>query len=124
MAGNLKGRHFLKLLDFTAAEMADLLELSATLKSNKKAGVRTRSLDGKSIALIFEKPSTRTRISFEVGVTELGGTALVLHGKPVISVPIFSAVVIMVIVTTLMTPPVLKITLSRGESSRKAPQPE
>ena len=52
MAGNLKGRHFLKLLDFTAAEMGDLLELSATLKRNKRAGVRTRSLDGKSIARV------------------------------------------------------------------------
>ncbi|MBW2278670.1 MAG: ornithine carbamoyltransferase [Deltaproteobacteria bacterium] len=72
MAGNLKGRHFLKLLDFSAAEMGDLLELSATLKRNKRAGVRTRSLDGKSIALIFEKPSTRTRCAFTVACVDEG----------------------------------------------------
>jgi ornithine carbamoyltransferase len=72
MASNLKGRHFLKLLDFTPAELKDLLSLSATLKANKKAGIRGRALDGKSIALIFEKPSTRTRCAFTVACIDEG----------------------------------------------------
>jgi ornithine carbamoyltransferase len=72
MAGNLRGRHFLKLLDFTPAELRGLLELSATLKANKRAGVRGRSLDGMSIALIFEKPSTRTRCAFTVACIDEG----------------------------------------------------
>jgi len=72
MAGNLRGRHFLKLLDFTPAEIRDLLELSATLKANKRAGNRGRALEGKSIALIFEKPSTRTRCAFTVACVDEG----------------------------------------------------
>jgi ornithine carbamoyltransferase len=72
MAGNLRGRHFLKLLDFTPTEIRDLLELSATLKANKRAGIRGRALDGKSIALIFEKPSTRTRCAFTVACIDEG----------------------------------------------------
>jgi ornithine carbamoyltransferase len=72
MAGNLRGRHFLKLLDFSSAEIRDLLELSAALKANKRAGVRGRALDGKSIALIFEKPSTRTRCAFTVACIDEG----------------------------------------------------
>jgi len=72
MAGNLRGRHFLKLMDFTPAELRDLLELSATLKANKRAGVRGRTLEGKSIALIFEKPSTRTRCAFTVACVDEG----------------------------------------------------
>jgi len=72
MAANLKGRHFLKLLDFSPAEIRDLLDLSATLKANKRAGVCGRALDGKSIALIFEKPSTRTRCAFTVACIDEG----------------------------------------------------
>jgi ornithine carbamoyltransferase len=72
MAGNLRGRHFLKLVDFSSAELRDLLELSATLKANKRAGVRGRALEGKSIALIFEKPSTRTRCAFTVACVDEG----------------------------------------------------
>jgi ornithine carbamoyltransferase len=72
MAGNLRGRHFLRLLDFTSAELADLLDLSATLKANKRAGVRGKTLEGKSIALIFEKPSTRTRCAFTVACIDEG----------------------------------------------------
>ncbi len=73
MAGNLKGRHLLKLLDFTPAEIGDLLELAATLKANKRTGVFGRTLAGKNIALIFEKPSTRTRCAFTVAVVDEGG---------------------------------------------------
>ena len=72
MAGNLRGRHFLKLLDFSPSEIRDLLSLSAVLKANKRAGVRGRALEGKSIALIFEKPSTRTRCAFTVACVDEG----------------------------------------------------
>ena len=73
MAGNLRGRSFLKLLDFSPAEITDLLELAAQLKENKRAGVSGRALAGKNIALIFEKPSTRTRAAFTVAVIDEGG---------------------------------------------------
>ena len=69
---SLKNRSFLKLLDFTPAEIGELLDLAADLKAKKKAGVRHDSLRGKNIALIFEKTSTRTRCSFEVAAHDLG----------------------------------------------------
>ncbi len=69
---NLKGRHFLKLLDYTPAEMEYLLDLAADLKAKKKAGIPHRLCEGKNIALIFEKTSTRTRCSFEVAAYDLG----------------------------------------------------
>ncbi|HOI09154.1 MAG TPA: ornithine carbamoyltransferase [Myxococcota bacterium] len=72
MAGNLKGRSFLKLIDFTPGEIGDLLSLSATLKANKRAGVTGRALAGKNIALIFEKASTRTRCAFVTACVDEG----------------------------------------------------
>ena len=69
---NLKGKSFLKLLDFTPDEIADLLALSAELKAKKKDGVPHDLLRGKNIALIFEKASTRTRCAFEVAAFDLG----------------------------------------------------
>ena len=69
---NLKGKSFLKLLDFTPDEIADLLALSAELKAKKKAGIPHDTLRGKNIALIFEKASTRTRCAFEVAAFDLG----------------------------------------------------
>lgn len=69
---NLKGRSFLKLLDFTPEEITGLLDLAAELKAEKKAGIRRDCLAGKNIALIFEKTSTRTRCSFEVAAHDLG----------------------------------------------------
>ena len=72
MSGNLKGRHFLKELDFTPAELADLLDLAFTLKANKRAGDRGRALEGKNVSLIFEKPSTRTRCAFTVACVDEG----------------------------------------------------
>ena len=69
---NLKGRHFLKLLDYTPAEMEYLLDLAAELKAKKKAGIAHDTCKGKNIALIFEKTSTRTRCSFEVAAYDLG----------------------------------------------------
>ncbi len=69
---NFKGRHFLKLLDYTPAEMEYLLDLAADLKAKKKAGIPHKLCEGKNIALIFEKTSTRTRCSFEVAAYDLG----------------------------------------------------
>ena len=72
MAINLKNRSFLKLLDFTPAEIQYLLDLAAELKAAKKAGTEKKTLSGKNIALIFEKTSTRTRCSFEVAAYDQG----------------------------------------------------
>ena len=69
---NLKGRDFLKLLDFSAEELNYLIDLAAELKSKKKSGEPHRLCEGKNIALIFEKTSTRTRCSFEVAGYDLG----------------------------------------------------
>ena len=68
----MKGRNFLKLLDFTPAEIMQLIDLAADLKAKKKAGIPHRMCEGKNIALIFEKTSTRTRCSFEVAAYDLG----------------------------------------------------
>lgn len=70
---NLKGRSFLTLKDFTEEEIAYLLDLAAELKAKKKQGITGESLKGKNIALIFEKPSTRTRCAFTVGCVDEGG---------------------------------------------------
>ena len=69
---DLKGRSFLKLLDFTPEEISGLIDLAAELKAKKKAGVPHAALAGRNIALIFEKTSTRTRCSFEVAGHDLG----------------------------------------------------
>ncbi|OAO87356.1 Ornithine carbamoyltransferase [Geobacillus stearothermophilus] len=78
---SLKGRDFLTLLDFTTEEILDLLALAADLKAKQKAGVSYTPLSGKTMAMIFEKPSTRTRVSFEVGMIQLGGQAMYLNGN-------------------------------------------
>jgi len=70
---NLKGRSFLTLKDFTAEEILGLIDLAADLKAKKKQGITGDSLKGKNIALIFEKPSTRTRSAFTVGCLDEGG---------------------------------------------------
>ena len=69
---NFKGRHFLKLLDYTPEEILYLLDLAAELKDKKKKGVPVDVLRGKNVALIFEKTSTRTRCAFEVAAHDLG----------------------------------------------------
>ena len=69
---NLKGRDFLKLLDFTSEEILYLLDLAAELKEKKKKGIPVDTLRGKNVALIFEKTSTRTRCAFEVAAHDLG----------------------------------------------------
>ena len=72
MSLNLRGKHFLKLLDFSSEEIRYLLDLSKNFKDMKRAGVPHRYLEGKNVALIFEKTSTRTRCAFEVGAKDLG----------------------------------------------------
>ncbi len=69
---SLKGKSFLKLLDFTSEEIEYLIDLSAKLKAEKKAGKSQVKFDNKSVALIFEKTSTRTRCAFEVAAADLG----------------------------------------------------
>jgi len=73
MAFNLKGRSLLSLKDFTKEEISYLLTLSTNLKDKKRAGIKGNALEGKNIALIFEKPSTRTRCAFSVGAKDEGG---------------------------------------------------
>ena len=68
---DLKGKSFLKLLDFSAEEIACLIDFAAELKYKKKAGIPHTLCKGKNIALIFEKTSTRTRCSFEVAAHDL-----------------------------------------------------
>ena len=69
---DLKGKDFLKLLDFSAEEIEGLLDLAAAFKAKKKAGIPHRLHEGKNVALIFEKTSTRTRCAFEVAAHDLG----------------------------------------------------
>ncbi len=76
-------RHLLNLIDLTADELSHLLTEAARLKAAHARGVPTRALAGKVVALIFEKPSLRTRVSFESGVAQLGGTSLYLPGNEV-----------------------------------------
>ena len=78
---SLKGRNFLKLLDFTSEEIEYLIDYAAELKAQKKAGISHRICEGKNIALIFEKTSTRTRCSFEVAASDLGMHPVYLDPK-------------------------------------------
>lgn len=75
---NLRGKHFLKLADFSKEEIEYFIDLAIQLKKEHKAGVIHDYLKGKTLAMIFEKSSTRTRVSFEVGMYQLGGHALFL----------------------------------------------
>ena len=75
-------RHFLDIREFSAETLQSMLDDAAATKAALKAGAETaRPLAGKSVAMIFEKPSTRTRVSFEVGITQLGGTPLMLSAQ-------------------------------------------
>ena len=78
---DLKGRSFLKLLDYTPEEIEGLLDLAAELKAKKKAGIPHKLHEGKNVALIFEKTSTRTRCSFEVAAADLGMHPVYLDPK-------------------------------------------
>ena len=78
---NLKGRDFITLRDYTGEEIQYLVDLGIELKEKLKKGEPTPILAGKSLGMIFEKSSTRTRVSFEVGMYQLGGQALFLSGN-------------------------------------------
>ncbi len=78
LAAQLKGKDFLGLVDYTAEEIEYLLGLAIDLKRKQKAGETHHLLKGKTLGMIFEKSSTRTRVSFEVGMFQLGGHALFL----------------------------------------------
>ena len=75
---NLSGRDFLTLKDFDSGEIRRLLDLAAELKREEAAGQRKEPMQGKLMAMIFQKPSLRTRVSFETGMFQLGGGALYL----------------------------------------------
>ncbi len=74
-------RDFLRLLDLELHEIVTVLDHAKAMKNQRAAGGRRKILEGRSVALIFEKPSTRTRVSFEVGVFELGGHPVVLSSR-------------------------------------------
>ncbi|MEB1806220.1 MAG: ornithine carbamoyltransferase [Bacillaceae bacterium] len=80
-ANQLKGKDFLTLLDFSSDEIFYLLELASQMKREQKEGKGSNVLQGKSLGMIFENASTRTRVSFEVGMTQLGGHALFLSPR-------------------------------------------
>ncbi len=74
-------KHLLKLMDLTEKEITDILNLADQLKYEKKHGIEHHILKGKTLGMIFQKSSTRTRVSFEVGMYDLGGSALFLSSR-------------------------------------------
>jgi ornithine carbamoyltransferase len=76
-------RHFLDLLEISAAEARGLIDQSIEIKRNEQAGRRPAILSGRNLGLLFEKPSLRTRVSFEAAIARLGGNAIFLNGKDV-----------------------------------------
>ena len=74
-------KHLLKLLDLKESEILDILNLADQLKYEKKNGIEHKYLEGKSLGMIFQKSSTRTRVSFETGMYQLGGQALFLSPR-------------------------------------------
>lgn len=77
----LKGKDLLSIHDLSTDEVEEILECAARLKALQKAGIEHKLLAGKTLGMIFEKSSTRTRVSFEVGIFQLGGTGLFLSSK-------------------------------------------
>lgn len=78
ISAQLKGRDFLRVNDWDADELVQVLDLADRLKARQRERVEHRHLEGRSLGMIFQKPSTRTRVSFEVGMFQLGGAALYL----------------------------------------------
>src|SRR5215218_9998030 len=83
LRGTTPMKHFLNLIDLTRDDLSHLLTEAARLKAAHARGIPTRTLAGKVVGLVFEKPSLRTRVSFESGVAQLGGTSLYLPGNEV-----------------------------------------
>ena len=77
----LKGRDLLSIHELTVGEVEEILALAAELKAKQKAGIEHKLLSGKTLGMIFEKSSTRTRVSFETGMYQLGGQALFLSNR-------------------------------------------
>ena len=77
----MKGKDFLTLTEFTPQDLESVLDVAARLKAKRKAGLGSNALRGKSVALVFEKPSLRTRTSFQVAVSELGGFSMNLSAN-------------------------------------------
>jgi ornithine carbamoyltransferase len=78
VTAHLKGRDFLRVNDWSGDELVTVLDLADRLKARQRERVEHRLLEGRSLGMIFQKPSTRTRVSFEVGIAQLGGTGLYL----------------------------------------------
>ncbi|MFT7674504.1 MAG: ornithine carbamoyltransferase [Gammaproteobacteria bacterium] len=76
-------RHFLSLLDFSSTELRDLIQLAIEVKTRLKQGVSHQPLNGKVLAMVFDKSSTRTRVSFEAGMNQLGGHAMFLSTRDI-----------------------------------------
>ena len=74
-------KHLLKMLDLTSEEITELLNLADQLKYEQKNGIKHHRLEGKTLGMIFQKASTRTRVSFETGMYQLGGYALFLSAS-------------------------------------------
>jgi ornithine carbamoyltransferase len=78
-----RGRHFISLNDFTAEEISQMIDVALKLKAETKAGINHHVLQGKTLAMIFTKSSTRTRVAFEVGIYQLGGCGLFLSSRDI-----------------------------------------
>ena len=81
MKTSLNKKNFLSLNDLGKEEILSILELSKELKRDLKNGKSSQLLKGRTLAMIFQKPSTRTRLSFETGIVQLGGTAIYLSSN-------------------------------------------
>ena len=82
--GSWSAKDYLSVLNLSRAELLDVLDLSASLKRDRHAGrSSSQPLTGKHVALLFEKPSLRTRVTFEVGIVQLGGRAVHLSGSEI-----------------------------------------
>ena len=77
----MEGKHLLKLLDLSREEIREVLDLADQLKYDQRHGIPHQRLKGRTLAMLFEKNSTRTRVSFETGMFQLGGHALFLSSR-------------------------------------------
>ena len=81
ISAQLKGRDFLRVNDWDADELISVLDLADRLKARQRERVEHRHLEGRTLGMIFQKPSTRTRVSFEVGIAQLGGAGALPRGR-------------------------------------------